>query len=285
MKRTSSLFALVSVAALAVDASAQNSIPNPLVRPPRASQQPLQDGAAAQPGAPQSGAASRGARTPGRSAAPGARGSDASPEVGAQEKDPVAERLESLYVVAVIGDVAVLRSLRVDVVPPMGGTGLGAGGAVRAGMSGEGGAAGAQSTQGGGSAGSGNTALRSTVLTVRNGEIVPFMERMRVLARVRSTSVTLYDVTDTPLGSFDPLDLVDRGFPVVFRGSLDSVQVPAYVPAGSQLERPNGGLDGAAASEMRDTKQPSSSSSSNRSATGSSPSGLGSTRNDPVRTP
>ena len=263
------------------------AVPNPLVRPPRTGQQPLQEGGAPAAQAAQGGAAARG-RAASRAVA-GARGGDpnAATDAGAQDKDPVAERLDSLYVVAVIGDVAVLRSLRVEVMPALNGSTVGGGLTA---------ARGVQADLGGGSGAVGNVspagnsgtpmALRSQVYTVRNGEILPFMERMRVLARVRNTSVTLYDVTDVPSGSFDPLDLVDRGFPVVFRGALDSVQTPAYVPPGNALERPGGGLDGQAFGAARDTNKPQSSSpSGSRSAIGSSPTGLGTNRNDSTRTP
>lgn len=294
MKPTTLICSIAALISLSVPTLFAQAVPNPLVRPPRTGQQPLQEGGAqpGQPGAqgaqaPQSGAAARG-RAATRGAA-GARGGDpnAAPDAGAQEKDPVAERLDSLYVVAVIGEVAVLRSLRVEVMPALNGSSIGAGiGASRGGQPELGAAAGgAGGVSPAGSSGA-PMALRSQVYTVRNGEILPFMERMRVLARVRNTSVTLYDVTDVPIGSFDPLDLVDRGYPVVFRGALDSVQTPAYVPPGNALERPGGGLDGQAFGAARDTNKPQSSSNSgSRSAIGSAPTGLGTNRNDSTRTP
>ena len=293
MKTATLAVSIGALISLGASQSFAQAVPNPLVRPPRTGQQPLQEGGAqaGQPGAQGAPAAQGSAAARGRTSARGAaagRGGDpnAGPDPGAQEKDPVAERLDSLYVVAVIGDIAVLRSLRVEVMPALNGSSVGGGMAANRGaqpdLGGGAGAAGATS-----SVGSSGTpmALRSQAYTVRNGEILPFMERMRVLARVRNTSVTLYDVTDVPAGSFDPLDLVDRGFPVVFRGVLDSVQTPAYVPPANALERPGGGIDGQAFGAARDTNKPQSSGTGSRSAIGSSPTGLGTNRNDSTRTP
>ncbi|MFM7627702.1 MAG: hypothetical protein ACKO7G_14810, partial [Gammaproteobacteria bacterium] len=105
---------------------------------------------------------------------------------------------------------------------------------------------------GGGAAGAaGIGGLRSQVYVVRNGEVLPFLDKLRLLVRVRDTSVTLFDVTDILPGNYDPLDLMDRGFPVAFRGTVDSVQSLPPTPPG--LIGPGQGLDGAAFERGRNT--------------------------------
>ncbi len=241
---------LVGVLALTAIAPAWTQIiPNPLVRPPRSSS------ASADQPAP-------GAQTRGATAAPSgrtARGADGEglPAEAPPEKSP-SERLANLYVSAVIGDRAVLRSLEVSTVPPLN-SNVSSGGGATSGSSGGGGATG------------GNVAgLRSQSYVVRNGEVVPFLDKLRLLVRVRDTTVTLFDVTDIPAGNYDPLDLMDRGFPVAFRGSVDSVQSAPYVPP--NLIAPGAGLDGTAFDKARDTsvRSGSSTSSGSNSSTGSS---------------
>lgn len=239
-----SLIATLAVALSSAAASAQ-VIPNPLVRPQAdsASQGSETDarqtrGAA---GAPTAG----GRSTPSRAGRAGE--GEGLPEERAESRSP-AERLSNLYVSAVIGDRAVLRSLEVQVVPPMGANTVG-GGAVSTGSRGTETSAGS-STVGGSGAGIGG--LRSAMYVVRNGEVLPFLDKVRLLVRVRDTTVTLFDVTDVPAGNFDPLDLMDRGFPVAFRGSVDSVQALPYVPP--SLIAPGAGVDGAAFDAARDTR-------------------------------
>ena len=248
---------LVGVLALTAIAPAWTQIiPNPLVRPPRSSS------ASADQPAPA-------AQTRGATAAPSgrtARGADGEglPAEAPPEKSP-SERLANLYVSAVIGDRAVLRSLEVSTVPPLN-SNVSSGGGATSGSSGGGGA-----TGGGGGGFGGNVAgLRSQSYVVRNGEVVPFLDKLRLLVRVRDTTVTLFDVTDIPAGNYDPLDLMDRGFPVAFRGSVDSVQSAPYVPP--NLIAPGAGLDGTAFDKARDTSvsSGSSTSSGSNSSTGSS---------------
>ncbi len=233
-------------------------IPNPLVRPPRSSS------ASADQPAPGTQARGATATPPGRTA----RSADGEglPTEAPREKSP-SERLANLYVSAVIGDRAVLRSLEVSTVPPLNSNVSSAGGgSATSGSSGGGGA-----TGGGGGGFGGNVAgLRSQSYVVRNGEVVPFLDRLRLLVRVRDTTVTLFDVTDIPAGNYDPLDLMDRGFPVAFRGSVDSVQSAPYVPP--TLIAPGAGLDGTAFDKARDTsvRSGSSTSSGSNSSTGSS---------------
>jgi hypothetical protein len=227
---------------LAADAAWSQIIPNPLMRPSRTEQ-------AQQPGTATPEPAGRGdrstvapTRTP-RRAAEG-EGLPAEPETPKSSS----ERLANLYVSAVIGDRAVLRSLEVRTVPRLGSASAGS-----ASASGSGGAPGGESGGGGVvSTGGGDIAgLRSQVYVVRNGEVIPFLDRLRVLVRVRDTTVTLFDVTDVPAGNYDPLDMLDRGFPVAFRGSVDSIQTAPPIPGG--LAAPSGGLDGDAFDRSRDT--------------------------------
>jgi hypothetical protein len=239
--------ALASLA-LASLAHAQG-IPNPLVRPQRGAETvATQQQPAAAPAASQRGAT---AAPSGRAAAAAGRGGEGLPAEGRGEEKTVAELLGGLYVSTVIGDRAVLRSLDVRTVPGLA-SNLGA--AVGAGAGGAGAAAGG----GGGGGGGGNTGsntgiagLRSQVYIVRNGEVMSLLDRLRVLVRVRDTTVTLFDVTDIPPGQYDPLDLMDRGFPVAFRGSVDSMQ--SLPPTPGTLIRPGEGVDGEAFQRARNT--------------------------------
>jgi hypothetical protein len=155
-------------------------IPNPLMRPQRT--QPSQpQGQTPDPQA-------RGATTApspapaGRSIARGAEGGEGLPAEGDREK-PLSEQLANLYVSAVIGDRAVLRSLEVRTVPRLGGSSASGGTASGGTRSGETGGGGGSSDVGG---------LRSQVYVVRNGEVLPFLDRTRLLVRVRDTTVTLF---------------------------------------------------------------------------------------------
>jgi hypothetical protein len=239
---------------LADYASAQG-IPNPLVRPQRGAETvATQQQPAAAPAASQRGATAAPARTPRAAAGEGL------PEQ-LQPEQSVAERLSNLYVSAVIGDRAVLRSLDVRTVPGLV-SNLGA--AVGGGQGSSGGATAGAGGGGGGAAGSasntGIAGLRSQVYIVRNGEVMSLLDKLRVLVRVRDTTVTLYDVTDIPPGQYDPLDLMDRGFPVAFRGSVDSMQ--SLPPTPGTLIEPGGGVDGAAFQRARNTAGEASNSSS-----------------------
>jgi hypothetical protein len=261
--RTLAVLAALSITA-AADLLHAQGIPNPLVRPQRGAEtvptQPAgnagQGGATAQP---------RGATaTPGtRGAATGRAGGEGLPDDEATAKTN-AETLAGLYVSAVIGDRAVLRSLDVRTVPVLAGAVLPTGGPGGGGAGGGGGAAAA----GGGGGGSANiAALRSQVYMVRNGEVLSLFDRLRVLVRVRDTTVTLFDVTDVPPGQYDPLDLMDRGFPVAFRGSVDSVQSLPPVPP--SLIAPGEGVDGEAFERARNTSADPSSGGSSSSSSGS----------------
>jgi hypothetical protein len=110
---------------------------------------------------------------------------------------------------------------------------------------------------------------------VRNGEVMSLVDRLRVLVRVRDTTVTLYDVSNTPTSQFDPLDLSENGFPVAFRGSLDSVQ--ALPPVAPALVAPGGGVDGDAFNRARNTSGNNSSggNTNTRTNTGGGGGGLG----------
>jgi hypothetical protein len=174
--------------------------------------------------------------------------------------------LAGLYVSAVIGDRAVLRSLDVRTVPVLAGAVLPTGGPGGGGSGGGGGGGGAAA--GGGGGGSANiAALRSQVFMVRNGEVLSLFDRLRVLVRVRDTTVTLFDVTDVPPGQYDPLDLMDRGFPVAFRGSIDSIQSLPPVPP--SLIAPGEGVDGEAFERARNTSADTGSGGSSSSSSGS----------------
>ena len=258
---------------LADYASAQG-IPNPLVRPQRGAPTVSAPSTAA----PSSPDAPRGATAaPARTRAAAGEGL---PEQ-LQPEQSVAEKLSNLYVSAVIGDRAVLRSLDVRTVPGLvsnlgaavgGGQGSSGGAAAGGGGGGGGGAAGAASN-------TGIAGLRSQVYIVRNGEVMSLLDKLRVLVRVRDTTVTLYDVTDIPPGQYDPLDLMDRGFPVAFRGSVDSMQ--SLPPTPGTLIEPGGGVDGAAFQRARNTAGEASNSSSSSSSSGGlrSNSGSGGTGN------
>jgi hypothetical protein len=263
-------FVATMVALTLTESALAQGIPNPLVRPQRGAETvPTQ-----QPGA---GAPSTGGQTQrGATAAPPAsRGATGGGRIGgeglpAESEDrakTVAETLAGLYVSAVIGDRAVLRGLDVRTVPILAGTSVvgGAGGGGGAGVGGAGGGVGG----GGVGIGGNNVAgLRSQVFHVRNGEVMSLFDRLRVLVRVRDTTVTLFDVTDVPPGQYDPLDLMDRGFPVAFRGSIDSVQ--ALPPVPPTLIAPGQGVDGEAFERARNTSGDANSGggNTNRGSTG-----------------
>ena len=257
---------VLSSLVLASLAHAQN-IPNPLVRPQRGAETvPVQQGQAAAPAAAQP----RGATAAsGRAAAGAGRGGEGLPAEDREEAKTVAELLGGLYVSTVIGDRAVLRSLDVRTVPGLVGN---VGAAVGAGA----GSAGAAAGGGGGGSGSntGIAGLRSQVFIVRNGEVMSLLDKLRVLVRVRDTTVTLFDVTGIPPGQYDPLDLMDRGFPVAFRGSVDSMQ--SLPPTPGTLIRPGEGVDGEAFQRARNTSGGTSGggSSNTRSNTGGGGGGL-----------
>jgi hypothetical protein len=257
--RTAAVLVALCITA-AADLLHAQGIPNPLVRPQR--------GAETVPTQPPAGNAGQGSTTTqprGATAAPATRGAATGRAGGEGLQDDEAtaktnaETLAGLYVSAVIGDRAVLRSLDVRTVPVLAGAVLPTGGpGGRAG----GGGGGAAAAGGGGSANI--AALRSQVYMVRNGEVLSLFDRLRVLVRVRDTTVTLFDVTDVPPGQYDPLDLMDRGFPVAFRGSVDSVQSLPPVPP--SLIAPGEGVDGEAFERARNTSaNPSSGGSSSSS--------------------
>jgi hypothetical protein len=260
---------IAMIATLTVTESAlAQGIPNPLVRPQRGAetvptqQQPATSGGQTQRGATAVPPASRGATGGGRT------GGEGLPAETADSAKTIAETLAGLYVSAVIGDRAVLRSLDVRTVPILAGTSVvgGAGGGGGAGVGGVGGGG-----VGGGGVGIGGNnvaGLRSQVFHVRNGEVMSLFDRLRVLVRVRDTTVTLFDVTDVPPGQYDPLDLMDRGFPVAFRGSIDSVQ--ALPPVPPTLIAPGQGVDGEAFERARDTSGDANSGggNTNRGSTG-----------------
>ena len=254
--------AVAVLAALCVTAAADllhaQGIPNPLVRPQRGAET-----VPTQPPAGNAGQGSAPAQSRGATAAPGTRGAasgraggEGLPEDQSSGKTN-AETLAGLYVSAVIGDRAVLRSLDVRTVPVLAGAVLPTGGPGGGGSGG-----------GGGGGGSANiAALRSQVFMVRNGEVLSLFDRLRVLVRVRDTTVTLFDVTDVPPGQYDPLDLMDRGFPVAFRGSIDSIQSLPPVPP--SLIAPGEGVDGEAFERARNTSADTGSGGSSSSSSGS----------------
>ena len=266
--RTAAVLAALCITA-AADLLHAQGIPNPLVRPQR--------GAETVPTQPPGGNAGQGTTTTqprGATAAPATRGSatgraggEGLPDDAATTKTN-AETLAGLYVSAVIGDRAVLRSLDVRTVPVLAGAVRPTGGS---GGGGSGGGGGATGGGGGATAGGGGNAniaaLRSQVYMVRNGEVLSLFDRLRVLVRVRDTTVTLFDVTDVPPGQYDPLDLMDRGFPVAFRGSVDSVQSLPPVPP--SLIAPGEGVDGEAFERARNTSADPSSGGSSSSSSGS----------------
>jgi hypothetical protein len=264
---STAIIAMIVTLTVTESALAQG-IPNPLVRPQRGAetvptQQPgsgvPSTGGQTQRGATATPSTSRGATGGGRTGGEGLPAEDRA--VG----KTVAETLAGLYVSAVIGDRAVLRSLDVLTVPILAGTSV-VGGASSGG--GGGGGAGAGGGGGGGGGLNNVAGLRSQVYHVRNGEVMSLFDRLRVLVRVRDTTVTLFDVTDVPPGQYDPLDLMDRGFPVAFRGSIDSVQ--ALPPVPPTLIAPGQGVDGNAFERARDTSGDSSSGggNTNRGTTG-----------------
>ena len=234
-------------------------IPNPLMRPQRS--QPAQ-----QPAAPAADPQARGATAAPQGRASRAIEGEGLPSEGEADK-PLSEKLANLYVSAVIGDRAVLRSLEVRTVPRLGASSATGGNATSGTRSGEAGGGGGGGGGAGGGVGNDIAGLRSQVYVVRNGEVLPFLDRTRLLVRVRDTTVTLFDVTDIPPGNYDPLDLMDRGFPVAFRGSVDSVQtLPPTAPA---LTAPGGGLDGNAFRNSRDTQRGTNSGTGGSATTGS----------------
>jgi uncharacterized membrane protein YgcG len=261
--RTAAVLAALCITA-AADLLHAQGIPNPLVRPQR--------GAETVPTQPPAGNAGQGTTTTqprGATAAPATRGAATGRAGGEGLPDDAtttktnAETLAGLYVSAVIGDRAVLRSLDVRTVPVLAGAVLPTGGSGGGG-SGGGGGGGGGATGGGGGGNANIAALRSQVYMVRNGEVLSLFDRLRVLVRVRDTTVTLFDVTDVPPGQYDPLDLMDRGFPVAFRGSVDSVQSLPPVPP--SLIAPGEGVDGEAFERARNTSaDPSSGGNSSNS--------------------
>lgn len=275
--RLAALVAVLSI--MGADLAQAQGIPNPLVRPPRGSATVPTAGST-------SSAATEAPRGSAAAAAPAARGARAAAGEGlpaeTTKEKTTAERLAGLYVSAVIGDRAVLRSLDVRTVPVLAG-GVSALNSAAGGGGGGGGAASGGGGGGGGSGAAGGASgsiagLRSQVYIVRNGEVMTFLDRLRLLVRVRDATVTLFDVTDVPESQYDPLDLMDRGFPVAFRGSLDSVQVQPPTPA--VLIEPGKGVDGEAFQRARDTSGGLSGSGSSNSGSSARPSGsVGSTGN------
>jgi hypothetical protein len=241
------------LAVLPVAAAWSQAIPNPLMRPDRSAPPAGQQQPASNPQA--RGATSAAARTGRPGSAIDGEGLPSDREAA----KPLSEQLSNLYVSAVIGDRAVLRSAEFRQVQPLpsslsasvagGGAAAGGGGSGGSGGSGGGGGGGSSSNFSGGGPGG----LRSQMFVVRNGEVLPYLDRTRLLVRVRDTTVTLFDVTDIPPGNYDPLDLMDRGFPVAFRGSVDSVQ--SSPPSPPVLIAPNGGVDGPAFRDARDTQR------------------------------
>jgi hypothetical protein len=235
--------------------TAQPVIPNPLVQPAAAA---AAASAAAASGAPAAGAAAAGPAA-GRGApnplTPQSRSGETSPlppDAPAGGAEPpsiplaVQERVSGLYVAAIVDRAAVLRSQ--IAVPQMmfssgalQGGGVPVGGQGGAGQSGgAGGAAPAAAAGGGG--GGGGTVFRSATYVVRDGQVVDFIDRYRVLARVTRDTVVLYLMADKPGEG-------DRN-KVVFRGSIDSVIAAPPVPARGTLEAPDGGLDGKARRDL-----------------------------------
>lgn len=229
-------------------ARAQPIIPNPLVRPA-----PPAAAASAPVSAQPAGA------TPRR----GAERSDLLPDGLKDEAAPpsiplaVQERVSGLYVAAIVGKAAVLRSqLAVPQVVfanastgnPNGGGGstAGSGGAGAAGSaSGSSGRSGANAGAAGGEANA-RGVYRAPAYIVRNGQVVDFIDRYKVLARVTHDTVVLYLL---------PVDTGDeRHSKVVFRGSIDSVISAPPTPSGEQLQAPDGGLDGKAWRELSNVR-------------------------------
>ncbi len=254
---------------LPVAAAWSQAIPNPLMRPQRTAPPAGQQQPAADPQA-------RGAAaSPARTGRPGSAIDGEGLPSEREDEKPLSEQLSNLYVSAVIGDRAVLRSAEFRQVQPLpssasgsvagGGASAGGGGGSSGGGGVSGGSSSSSSFSGGGAGG-----LRSQMFVVRNGEVLPYLDRTRLLVRVRDTTVTLFDVTDIPPGNYDPLDLMDRGFPVAFRGSVDSVQ--SSPPTPPVLIAPNGGIDGSAFRDARDTQRGIGSRSEGASGTNGSPS-------------
>lgn len=261
---------------LPVAASWAQAIPNPLLRPQRS-----QPSAAAQQ-QPAADPQARGATAaPARTGRPGSAIDGEGLPAEREAEKPLSEKLSNLYVSAVIGDRAVLRSLEVRTVPPLNSNAASGGNASSGTRSGETGGGGGGGAVGGAS---GNVAgLRSQMFVVRNGEVLPYLDRTRLLVRVRDTTVTLFDVTDIPPGNYDPLDLMDRGFPVAFRGSVDSVQ--SAPPTPPTLISPNGGVDGPAFRDARDTQRGIGSRGQGTSGTGTGTSGSSSSGNNSNNNP
>ena len=219
-----------------VFAVAQPIIPNPLVRPVGAA---LTASAPAVP-MPAAAPARRGERPD--SAADGSRDNSEPPSI------PIAiqERVSGLYVAAIVGKAAVLRSQTAvaQVVFSSGpGSAGGSGGAGAGSQGGAGGQAAARASGGGaGSSGAGDTGprgvFRAATYVVNNGQVIDFIDRYKVLARVSADTVVLY-LLPTDTGD-------ERQSKVVFRGSIDSAISSPPVPSASALESPDGGLDGKA---------------------------------------
>lgn len=254
---------------LPVAAAWSQAIPNPLMRPQRTAPPAGQQQPAADPQARGAAAA------PARTGRPGSAIDGEGLPSEREDEKPLSEQLANLYVSAVIGDRAVLRSAEFRQVQPLpssasgsvagGGASAGGGGGSSGGGGVSGGSSSSSSFSGGGAGG-----LRSQMFVVRNGEVLPYLDRTRLLVRVRDITVTLFDVTDIPPGNYDPLDLMDRGFPVAFRGSVDSVQ--SSPPTPPVLIAPNGGIDGSAFRDARDTQRGIGSRSEGASGTNGSPS-------------
>jgi hypothetical protein len=246
--------AAVVASAAAVPVRAQPIIPNPLIQPApaaaAASAAASQGPAAGQP------PAQGGAR--GTSPSTSARALDSSSQSplppGADAAEPpsiplaVQERVSGLYVAAIVDRSAVLRSQLA--VPQMVFASAGGAGAVSAGnpqsqgqaLGGGGGNPGA-----GGAAGipsTGPTVYRSISYVVRDGQVVDFIDRYRILARVTRDTVVLYLMPEKGARADEAK--------VVFRGSIDSVIAAPPVPSRSLLEAPDGGLDGKSRRELAD---------------------------------
>lgn len=262
-------------AGMASMVNAQPIIPNPLVQPAPRTAPPPPDGA--QPGAPAGqGAPAQG----GRPAAPGGGELPSGLRANAGEPPPsiplaVQERVNNLYVAAIVDRAAVLRSqLAVPQTVFANSTGISptTGAAVGGGSAGNaGGTAPNASGSGSGSQGTGLAyqVYRSPSYIVRDGQVVDFVDFHKVLARVTRDTVVLYLLPD------DNGD--ERRAKVVFRGSIDSVIAAPPAPPRTGLDAPGGGIDGAAWRELTNVENragsiggSSNSRSSSSGSTGSS---------------
>jgi hypothetical protein len=225
-----SLLQMACLACLAGPALAQPIIPNPLVRPVTAAA-----------------AAASAASVPLPAAAPARRGErpGSSPDEAGQPGEPpsiplaIQERVSGLYVAAIVGKAAVLRSqMAVAQVVFSNGPGSAGGGGAAASTQGSGTGSTAPRPGGGPGESAARGVFRAASYVVRNGQVVDFIDRYKVLARVTADTVVLYLL---------PPDTGDeRHAKVVFRGSIDSVIASPPVPLASSLEAPDGGLDGKA---------------------------------------